>query len=93
MLTSLPQQRPVPAATELEEIARLNAALNERVLANDKEGAIQIYSELMRAGRSLQEIEDLTGNVSPIPVGRGARNRHPAQTIPRRLRRRNCTGA
>lgn len=97
MLTSLPQQRPVPAATELEEIARLNAALNERVLANDKEGAIQIYSELMRAGRSLQEIEDLTGNVSPIPVGRGSAEPSPgpdytAPAAPAKLHRSLIAG-
>jgi hypothetical protein len=96
-LTPPAQRPPVPTATELEEIARLNVALNERVLANDKEGAIEIYFELLRAGRSLPEIEDLSGNESPIPVSRGSAGAlldpgYAATTALPKLRRRTIAG-
>ena len=39
-----------------EEIPRLYGALNERILAKDKEGTIQVYYELLRLGRPLSEI-------------------------------------
>src|SRR5436309_10569727 len=43
-------------ASDPEEIPRLYGALNERILAKDKEGTIQVYYELLRLGRPLSEI-------------------------------------
>src|SRR5437879_3857128 len=43
-------------ASDPEEIPRLYGALNERILAKDKDGTIQVYYELLRLGRPLSEI-------------------------------------
>src|SRR5690348_2416925 len=62
--------------TDPEEIPRLYGELNERILAKDKEGTIQIYYELLRLGRPLSEImaraerpEDGPQPGAPEPAG------------------------
>jgi len=42
--------------TDPEEIPRFRGDLRERVLANDKEGTIEIYYERLCLGRPLSEI-------------------------------------
>src|SRR5258708_38710354 len=66
-------------ASDPEEIPRLYGALNERILAKDKDGTIQVYYELLRLGRPLSEImaraehvEDGPGPGAPGPAGEAA---------------------
>src|SRR6266567_910875 len=56
-----------------EDIPRLYGALNERILAKDKDGTIQVYYELLRLGRPLSEImaraEHAEDGPEPDPPG------------------------
>ncbi len=54
--------------TDPEEIPRLYGDLRERVLANDKEGTIEIYYELLRLGRPLSEIMARAVRVLDAPL-------------------------
>ena len=88
----------MPTKTDPEEIARLYAALNERILAKDKEGTTQRYSDLLAAGRPLSEILDRTGEAMKelwtLPVSGNTVNwqespgsAHPAPAPPPEFRR------
>jgi TPR repeat protein len=46
----------MPTAIDHKEILRLYEALNERVLAKDSKGTLQVYDELLRLGQPLSEI-------------------------------------
>src|ERR1051326_5474115 len=53
--------------SDSDEIPRLYGALKERVLANDKEGTIEIYCELLRLGRPVSEIMDQANRTPDDP--------------------------
>ena len=46
----------VMTTSDPKEISRLYGALNERILAKDKEGTIEVYYELLRLGQPLSQI-------------------------------------
>lgn len=56
----------MPADADPREISRLYAALNERILAKDKEGTIEAYYKLLDAGRPLSEVVAWTEEVPPV---------------------------
>jgi hypothetical protein len=57
----------MPTATDPEEIPQLYGALKERILAEDGEGTIQIYYELLSSGRPLSEIMARAGRALDGP--------------------------
>jgi hypothetical protein len=57
----------VMTTSDPKEISRLYGALNERILAKDMEGKIEIYCELLRLGQPLSQIMAWTGRAEDGP--------------------------